>query len=381
MLILPEISPVDGPLHQQNMTLLNALNTAPDVATLRTLLGGLIEAADVLTLLPSAGSTTKTFVLTNTPRAQLVIVCGGMDSTFVQANSCLQSWEATVLSPPAYNTFLVAAAGIASGVPLLGGGYSNVRLIGHSYGGAVAMMLPNRLGPIISNAYSSAFQIYTYGAPKPTNDLNLVANTGFQVRRVFQNTDPVPSLPLSSKDVGSLWMYVGVPLARSWNRWTQGVSGLYFSGGTLLQASNPNTAATPTLLYLSLLRWLTSINAFGADVHSLASYTQAVTYVEPAPTFTPAPATVRIRRLPDATVQELTIQRDEQIAVVAVNNSANPQAAANGVQSGIVLKPGVRYRGIKVQGVPWVFYGDQPVIPTRTLRTRRALVRYLNRTL
>lgn len=381
MLLVSERSPVDGELHQQNIALLNALQAAPDLATLRFYLRTVAETDDTLQLLPSSGGLTKTFIVSNPVRNQLTICVGGMDNTFAQVSRCLDTWASASAGPNAFNTYQEAAGTIAASVPPIAGGWNDVRIIGHSYGGAVSMWLPLQI-PVAKLNNPGIKQIYTYGAPKAFNQGADFISGAFVVRRCFQNNDPVPSLPVGSSDVGSVWPYVGVSTARAWNRWTQKVSGLAFDGqGHMLASSNPTLSAQPTLFYLTLASWLSGVNCFAADGHSLASYTQACAIVFVAPTFTSAPVTQRIRRAPDPTVQEVTRQRDEELAIIGTNVSANPGGAAVGIQSGIVLTTGVRYRGVKISGVNWVVYGDQLVTPTKTLRSRRALVRYLNRTI
>jgi hypothetical protein len=378
MLLLPENSPVDGALHQQNLLLLSYLAASPDESTLRFYLRNILEASDSLVFMAPTGTTTKTVIVMNFTTNQLTIVIGGMDSTYTQAANCLLSWGDTSRSSP-FNTFEAAAANITANVrPTPKGTFDDVRIIGHSYGGAVGAHLQRFLFAFLSQ--TGAKQLYTYGAPKPANQVVGAATVAFDVRRCFNNNDPVPSLPLSPDDVSSLWIYVGVPTARAWARWTQGVTGLVFDGlGHLVQSSNPTFPASPTVFYLSLLSWVTGIDAFANVGHSLASYTAAAATLPTVVVYSPQPVTQRVRRSPDQTVAAVTRQRDEELAIVATNVSSNPADIAPGIQSGIVQVPGVRYRGIVVGGVNWVYYGDTPVVPTRTRRSRRALVRYLNR--
>lgn len=242
------------------------------------------------------------------------------------------------------------------------------------------MHMPFLLEQNLSN--NRIIQVYTYGAPKPVRAGRETIKPGVLYRRVFQNLDPVPSLPITSTDFSSLWAYVGVPTARSWSRWHQPITGLNTGGVTTLTPSNnPTLPATPTLYYLSLLNWVVGGDAFGADAHSLASYTQAVASLQPAERPTSSPHTSNLPTpLPPAT-RQMTLARAEEIASIAAGVNANPADAAQGIITQVERKPGVRYRGAKIQGEQWVLYGDQPISPTRTLRTRRALVRYLNRQL
>jgi len=363
------------------MALLNALAMASTTGQLIVALAPYLVAGDSVLLLSPTMVMTKTAIIQNDTLKQLTIIMLGLDAGFSQAANCLLSWQNTSGQSTAYNSYAQGAVTVNSNVSIIpAGGYTSCRLIGHSYGGAMAMQLTNLLAPILSSG--GTFEVYTYGAPKPDRFAAGWDGGGFAVRRCFQNNDPVPSLPLGPNEVGSLWVYVGVPTARAWSRWSQGITGLVFDGtGGIVQSTNPTVSATPTLTYLSLLSWITGINCFAAVSHSLASYTQAASIVVNAPVFTQQPETGRVRRQPDPTVAQITRQRDEELAVVAINVSANPRDTAVGIQSGIVQVPGVRYRGVRVGGVPWVYYGDTPVVPTRTVRSRRALVRYLNRSL
>ncbi len=381
MKLLTEVSPTDGAIHQQNLFLLNLLASASNQSVLVALLGSLLETGDNVLLLVSSGASTKAFVVMNPTLSQLTIVIGGMDNTLSQAPGVLQTWDG-INSPGVPVCFNVAANFIFNQVTILAaGGYQKVRVIGHSYGGSTAMWLASSLAPILANV-DTQFEMYTYGSPKESWIANTFLLPEWNIRRAFQNNDPVPSLPLSPADVGTLWAYLGVPSARRWGRWMHGNSGLTFDGnGGMIGANQAQIAGTPTLFYTSLIAWLTGINCFAADGHSLASYTNAVNFVRQAPRPTSQPMTVRIRRPPDPPVAEVARTRDEELATIAMNTATNPQDAARGIQSGIPQVPGVRYRGVKVNGVPWVYYGDTPVIPTRTVRTRRALVRYLNRSL
>jgi hypothetical protein len=379
MNLLPDLGPSDGNLHRQNTALLVALATTNTAASFQFAISSLLQGGDVVQWRAGTATSTAFAIITNANAGQLIIIIGGMSDLTLQAPSIIASWSDRRPPQFAQNVFANQAAAIGlltddgSTVP-----YTMVRIIGHSWGGAVAMWIPNFLTR--GSLAVATNEIYTYGAPKPSSRAQAFSSQGYTVRRVFIDTDPVPGLPPSSTEFGQLWQWLGVPTARQWNTWFQPVTGLTYNGnGILTSARVPLVASTPSSFFTSVLSWITGTNAFGAADHSINSYQSQAQLLNALEAPQPQPAPQRQPAPRPITGFQLQLEQAEALADAAANIDGNRQAAAVGIQAGVALEPGVRFRGIRIGGVQWVYYGDTPIATTRTLRTRRALVRYLNR--
>lgn len=380
MNLLIERSPQDSLVHAQNISLITGANTANNTTDWQLYCNTWAQPQDLYQWIAPTENNPAIGIMYNNAIGQLLVVAGGMDSAWSQAPAILRSWGDRSPLSTVWNVFAYAAAVIQRTVGFIPPNYLTLaRFVGHSMGGAVVSYLPAIYRPCLTS--SADAKVYTYGAPKPWPVNQYPGIGGYDWRRAFLNSDPVPALPPGSGEFGALWTYVGVPAARQYNRWEQACQGLTFDGnGNLVQSARPLASATPTTLTLSLLAWLTGLQAFGSASHPLSQYSTACNALTLLPVASSRGGLNERPTTPiPVTTTQLEIQEGEQLAILANNIAANPTGAANGIQSGVPLVNGVRFRGISVGGRQWVYYGDAPVVPTATLRTRRAIVRQLNR--
>lgn len=360
------------------MDLLNAVSPSTSAPQAKTALAQYSDPDDQVIYFPSGPANTKTFLVVNLAKRQLTVISLGIDGT-TQIPALLASWTGTTTPDQAGNVFNAAALLFVASVPTsLVGSWLSVVLVGHSYGGAQMHWMAKLLRGTTDINGGTLF-VYTYGAPKEEVRGGQFGSSGIYYRRMFTSQDPVPKLPPGPGDMGSVWVLVGVPTARKWERWFHWWQGYFINSDGSMGLSDNSATLQNQAFVLTLASWISGGTAFGSPDHSLLSYTQFALAI---------PNALIARRLTSGTtsggsweptpVRVLQGLRAEQVATIALNADANRADTAAGIQSGIQIVPGTRYRGERIQGEQWVLYGDQLVIPVRTLRARRALVRYLN---
>lgn len=376
-----ETSPIDGRVHQQNISILMAGAVGNTLATFSAQYPGVFAPTDIYSFLPGTPVNPRTTIVWDPVNVKnLLIVCNGMESGD-KVPALISGWSQNQPSANPVYPFEVAAQSIALAVPNpgAGSGYNNITIIGHSYGGAVAHFLARYIPGIAS--YTNV-KIYTYGAPKPMPFASRAGLREINFRRVFLATDPVPCLPLGPDDASNVWSLFGVPTARNWARWRQMVTGLIFGTGlvTLTEAGNPPYADSWRFV-LSMASWITGTNAFGNANHSLAAYYTAMVAVPAVTIPNPHPITAPERApVPPTTLrlqENANLAQAQQAGTIAVD----PHGAARGIASGIPLVPGLRYHGQKRGADQVVIYNGNIIAYTKNRRARRALVRQLNKTL
>lgn len=378
MNLLPEVAPTDGPLHRQNIAILQGCLVSTTIQQLASQCPGIFVVSDVYFAQQSFPLTPLFTVVVDQNSLTLLIVLNGMVN-FDKIPACINGW-----ANPNFNSdgsiypYQTAANLIATGIPGLPAGrsWNEVRIIGHSYGGAVAMWL---MAIVPSVGLRTLMRTYTYGAPKPSQGFSWHPDYLRNTRRVFNSNDPVPNLPLSYDDMSNLWVLTGVPTARQWTRWTQPCSGLTQIGTPgLVPAQAPTFGSLPGLIF-TLTGWLSGIGAFGNDSHSLNSYAAYVAGIPFAIAPSPAPATVPTpRHTPEPTAVQLRQAQSTAIAAVTQTVSASPNDTVVGIQSGVAIVAGERFYGRKIGRQHVIYYAGEVITYTRTEREQRAMVRRLN---
>lgn len=376
-----EYSPIDGLLHSENLLILQSAL----LATTRDQLGqrapGIFAPTDLYNMVASSSLLPKMTVVRDYYERKLLIVLNGM-SGFDKVQACLTGWaNAGVTGDGFLYPYQSAAQALYSSIFSPGAGqvWDSVRIIGHSYGGAVAMHLA---GQVPNVGRQTDMKMYTYGAPKPglraSWRTDLIENT----RRVFLTGDPVPKLPISHEEMASLWTLVGVPLARKWSEWDQPCSGLApLPTNTLVVQNNPLYVPTFTF-YITLAGWATGISAFGSDQHTLDAYERALAVIPAVSAPNPFPSTYRTHRshtMP--TANQLDTERQVAIIQAAEVPAQDPAQAVIGIRAGIQIQQGEIFHGAVRSGVNAIIYNGDIVQFVRTRRLRRAMVRALNRSL
>jgi hypothetical protein len=373
-----EQSPIDGRVHQQNVALLQAALIGVNLPSFSAQYPGTFEPSDQYALTPGGSLLPRMTVIQSGTSSELLIVLNGMQA-YDKVAAVVTGW-----SDPSFNNdgsiypYETAAILLARVLPNNGPGFrwGNVTIIGHSYGGAVAMHLAELVPGVGEN---TDLKIYTYGAPKHTVRANHGGQFVTDTRRVFLATDPVPCMPLGPSDASNIWALFGVPTARSWARWRHNSSGLIFGTGyvTLQPAPNPPYQDSWSL-YFSLAGWVTGTNCFGNAKHTLSEYYAAMVSVPLVTVATQSPETVSANN--PIAVHSAVYAQNREAAEVQIGNTvaANPSAAVIGILSGTPQIPGQRFYGRRVGTEQRIYYDGEIVSFARTLRQRRSLVRALN---
>jgi pimeloyl-ACP methyl ester carboxylesterase len=378
MNLRPEVSPIDGVLHAENVQILQGCSAATTMAGLRQRCPGLFRDDDLYDVVNSSSLLPKTTIIRNQSQRAILYVLNGMVN-YDKVQACLDGWDNPNIGGNGLTyPYETAARDLLYTTYVPGGNPSwlSVRIIGHSYGGAVAPYLASRLSYV---RQETDMKIYTYGAPKPSTNLHWRGAITNNTRRVFLIGDPVPLLPLNYQDMASLWALVGVPLARRWSEWNQLCTGLTVTDQAQMVVSEYPRRDDSPFRFSTLAAWLTGVRAFGADTHSLDAYYRAMAVVPAVTQYNPAPTTERIRGQ-SAYVTTQEIERTRVIQQIQMGNetAADPIAAVASIQQNVVLLKGVKYHGARWGGVHAIYYNDDIVGVTRTLRLRRAIVRRLN---
>lgn len=379
MNLRPELSPIDGTVHSDNLALLTACLNSSTYEQLQLAEPLFFPDNNSYILLIAGDKFTRTTIVYQQLGNEILIVVNGINGT-QQIQAVLDSWVSTTGPDQTGNIYAQAALYIISQLPANpSGGWNRITLIGHSFGGAVCHWLTTLLVGNLQSHPEGIF-CYTYGAPKETVTGGGFSQTNTYYRRVISLADPVPSLPPGPTNMGSVWTVTGIPTARDWATWRHAYQSYIVGSDGIMQTHAGDPFIANVGFILSLASWISGSTAFGSESHSLAFYTSRLATVIPAPRPTLIPATTReTTRVPSLTANEMNIVREQAIVNVANAVQAAPGDTALGILTGIPRVAGARFTGGRFNGQPYVFYNGQPLVPSKTLRTRRALVRYLNR--
>lgn len=381
-MILPqERAPTDGPLHYQMVNLLQFAQQSNTLLQLQSYAPQIFNGTEFGQLIPSGPLLPRTWIVWDATTKSLLIMMQGMINND-KVGACLAGWNDPLYAGNGYlYPYSEAARQIIALMPAFTGlqPWNEVRIIGHSYGGAVAPWVADTM---LGIGNQTQLKIYTYGAPKPSLRAAFSATTTRATRRVFNALDPVPLLPLSYDELGQLWTITGVPLARRWSRWGQSESGLAdVSSGNLTPLNNPIFQPVAGPIF-TLVTWMIGTQAFGADRHSLGSYITLMNAIGAPEVTTTLPETMRVhnhRTAPTA----VQLQEEEAMNLGAVGQvvAANQRDAMIGIQAGVPQVAGEIFHGRVVNGQQAIIYDGDVVTYVKTRRARRALVRKLNRNL
>ena len=373
-------SPIDGEVHRNNMQLLQAAVACTSFDSFRMLAPGL-GFNGTETFLYSEPSTfyPKWVTIDDVANNQLLILVCGISGTQMPA-SILSGWSTPTSLASESFPFCNVARYIVSTLrrATTGGQYDKVRLVGHSYGGAIVQIVRSKMSNMLRAGGSMT---YTYGAPKPDYRGNRGSYNPNDVVRVFQDTDPVPNLPPSIEELAGYWRLLRNTEATAWNRFTQMVDGyVVLADGSMRVATNP-TLKSAIDYFQTLAAWITGITAFGADVHSLLSYQRILSLVPEVNQFDP---TWRTGRTHTGAASLTAVQMEERRVADLVTQgntaAADPIGAARQAAPFITIRAGERFYPGRRNRHLCVLYGRDVVCYTRTKRARRQMVRWLNQT-
>lgn len=377
MNLRPELSPVDGVIHGDNLALLNAASVATSMASLLAAEPIFFETGDQYILIPPSPNNSRTTILYNVAKAQLLVISQGMIA-YGNVAAILTSWSQTVSPQQSANCYQAAAQIILAAVPTgVVTSWQSITLIGHSFGGATVHWLAKLMRAMITPP--NYLYYYTYGSPKAEVRGGNFGYASLQPRELYQIGDPVPALPPGPEDLDNVWLLCGVPLARKWATWFHLFSQLLLEQtGEVTPFAGRVRHSDPGLIF-TLSSWLSGATCFGSDNHSLASYTQYVSLIGPALVATPLPATVLDRSPPPATASHtLTAIRDTAVHTGSVTVEANMPAVVAAIQESVPTVPEARFYGRQHGRVHAIYYQGELITYARTERAQRAIVRRLN---
>jgi hypothetical protein len=373
-----EISPTDGAIHQWCMRMLGYLGDFDTFADLQALAPFTFATSDTSIYFAGGLTTPPALAVMDLANRRLLVVVGGSESA-TQITSLITGWlsprvAAGNLQPP-YQAFAQnICTQIAQSVGFV---WSQVRLIGYSYGGAVVQNMPFQMANW--NA-TTDLKIYTYGAPKAfrTGDRNLIHPE--MVRRVTRYDDIAVSMPPNlSRWYLPLLSFVTNGEAVACCDWTNGTTSLQYNqdatfGPSNTEPFNNERAATG---FISLQSWFEFV--FSTSPHSLSSYVSFINALPIATIPSQQPETESLHeRRPPPSAQLLNTNRVVAQAGQASIVEANVPAAVTNAVGMVVPDRGTRWRGGTQMGHNAVFYGDQFVMYVRRKRTLRSVVRKLN---
>jgi hypothetical protein len=376
-----ERSPIDGDFHRRALLVLAACSQANTLVGLTFRAPSIFDGSEYYYYFSGGPVLPRRTYIFSSAKNFLLVVLNGMEN-WDKVQACLTGWANPGSRLSGIYPFGSAGFNIWTELKNLPDFNNNtdVVVLGHSYGGAVAPWAADWIGQSVG---VNNLMVYTYGAPKTNYNSRSGFLSSIPYRRVWHINDPVPGLPPTSEDLEKLWLLIGIPTARSWSRWLHPTSGYRMSQLNVLEpGTRPYIPLTWPGVWLSTIDLLKSSTMFGNSNHDLASYQYAMQTIPAAVQITREPAPQREPALPPVPpVRVLEERRDVALIMAAAEVAADPQAAAIGVQAGIPLIPGVRYRGGYAQGHPAVYYDGQVVLVVKTRRLRRAIVRQLNRSL
>jgi hypothetical protein len=380
MNIPKELSPVDGRIHQLNQQLIQAvLQTTTGAQFLAHFGAPLFNGSEVVWRYTSSSQWSPTVVVRDMAAGKLLVVAAGMQG-YANVPFILEGWDTnSAIVDRLQRPYQLVAQYLQNSLAVVTpvGGWREITLVGHSYGGAVITNLAAQMQPIPADRW---FKIYSYGAPKSDVEGGRLSHVESRLRRMFLPNDPVPNLPPNLSDLGSLWAVVRNTQADLWARWRHQTDGYAIQpDGSVICQRNPTINSVYTFTQ-SLIAWLSGITAFGADAHSATAYFLACSQMPFAVEGSVGPENFNtpVRRS-TLTRQQMGVARDEAIITLEANASGNPIEAARQVVANTALIPGLRFHAGIANGRIAIFYNGLPVCYPRTKRRRRALTRYLNR--
>jgi len=145
-----------------------------------------------------------------------------------------------------------------------------IRLVGHSLGGAVCEEIARLLRP---TAGQSFVQVCTFGAPKPFGYGDCQYVSAYPHARYMNSDDPVPLVFPSANDNPALLIMPGPVAMLRAQGFTQPAGGLeLLPSGTIRAATLPSTAAIDAVSNIGA--WLYLIDNGQATAHDLDAYIQ-----------------------------------------------------------------------------------------------------------
>lgn len=382
----PIVSEINGTKHRQNLGFLLAARACNDAPSFRNMYRASIADADTVAMVPSGPTNPKTFVVGDHTNRRLLVVIGGMDND-LQRDAILtalrtQPPDGGRGAPPYDN-------GVAAILPYTNfggpGTWDEITIIGHSYGGAVAMCLASRFYVTYDTPNVWTF---TYGAPK--YGLSTLANfwRGSSVVNVVNTDDPIAGFPPSFSDDPVFCLLVGTggfsntfAGTRNSDLWKAPMTKYLVRDSRFIQTSTDNFLANKHPLPVTA--WLLSQDWFGAVSHTLDGYVGAIANVPAveAPSIQPHTVPAASVNAPRMTEVQMSQEVRRSLQSAGLQTATDVDLAVRQTQAAIISIRGTYYTRARFHKVPVVKYDGQIVLVCKGVRDQKKIVKQLNKTL
>lgn len=204
--------------------------------------------------------------------AQTSVVAISGTSTLTQGLLLVASYAAGIGDPPTRpaNFYLrqVASAILSDIAAGRGGKQPNLVIVGHSLGGAVAVVLASLLP---GTQPSRPIRVITLGAPKPGSYVFAAQASGMNLGRWFSIDDPVPLVMPTAADDLALALVYPLPSLLRFGWFAQPAGGVQVDAtGHCQPATLPAQASVGSVA--NLASWLLTLVAQTNSPHNLAAY-------------------------------------------------------------------------------------------------------------
>lgn len=165
--------------------------------------------------------------------------------------------------------YLAAALEVFNGLAYdQGQNIDHILVVGHSYGGAVALVL----GELLREArVSRTVSVITYGSPRPGDESFAVAVIGLPSVRWMNSQDPVPRFPPQPAEAPGLYTLLPSVVVAQLTVWQQAGAGLVVYRNGIVSALGLPPLTVP-VSELALADWAAGSMGFGDPMHSATSY-------------------------------------------------------------------------------------------------------------
>lgn len=380
MNLSPPRSWTDGTLHRQNIACIQAARDQLTRDQFAEQVPFVLTGGEAYVKVPATSNSTPIIMIGDPLTRQILVQMSGFDPA-LQLPWLLASFQEPP-SPvnPSPEPWYTPARQIGEACQGLFAGDPNyIRIVGHSYGGAVAESLAIQMR---SNfGATPVIEVFTYGSPRTWFAGRRSPAARESIVRVFHPADPVQEIFPDMRSIpllfapGMTWQ----PLRL--NQWTHSVTGYALSAdGTMTPSQGERAGLIPVPLAISA--WIVGSNAFGAAAHSLEQYRASILgtpAVDVRQRLRPPPPEGANNVRPPTAVEtrRLTRQAVQQSGLLVGDDTT---AAATVILNTTVKIAKERYKRKSFSGERAITYAGNVVAYTTTKRKQKSLCKYLNRT-
>jgi len=265
--------------------------------------------------------------------------------------------------------WLASFHGYADAMFIMGGSYTNVLWIGHSYGGLVAACCAARYKQQFPDRDCS---VITFGSPRSTYDEGRLGLTNVPWVRWMNFQDPIPRLPPHAGEGDTMRSFVPGVVRERWSQQNHGGIGrVVYTDGRIEGRTVP--PAIPGGLEASLGNFLRSSDTIAAYQHSINEYVWALrnagrqngSFNEPPLPIVPPP-------------QVPNIQIQLQLGIEAPIGQLPPPVEAAFVSTHAALPVKHIYKAKRIGRSPCVVYGEELLTVAPGMKAARRLASRLN---